>query len=326
MFRFKKILTLVLFGYLCMASANAQFGSPAETGSVGVYDDKLHGSRTALGALYDRNQLTCAHKFYPTGTLLQITRIDNGQSVVVEVNDRLSVKTDEVVRVSGSAAQQLSVDPSRVTIVRIDPLGKPRNTPTAYYNTSPSAVNDSRTLTAKGAPVPQSYDAVAYRQPVTVAESAPKLSLPSPFGSPAAASPQSYGDIPVRSSATSQSSRIVTSPATPRSYDNLTARGIAAQAPVPEAYDTPAAASFRNLTTYYVQVAAFSDYANADQYYQDLVRRGVTDVNIMQVEKADGSTLYRMRVGPYPNVAEANNQKRLLGSEHGLRGLVVKGN
>jgi rare lipoprotein A (peptidoglycan hydrolase) len=326
MFRFRKTLALVLFGCLYLANANAQFNSPAETGSVGVYDDKLHGSRTALGALYDMNQLTCAHKFYPTGTLLQIARIDNGQSVVVEVNDRLSVKMDEVIRVSRAAARQINLDPSRVTIVRIDPLGKPKNTPTAYYNTSPSAVNDSRALTAKGASVPQSYDAVVYRQPVTVAESAPKLSLPSPFGSPASASPQSYADIPVRSSAPTQSSRIVASPATPRSYDNLTARGIVAETPVPQAYDAPAGASFRNVTTYYVQIAAFSNYANADRYYQNLVRRGVPDVNIMQVQASDGGMLYRMRVGPFSNVAEANNQKNLLGSEYGLRGLVMKGN
>lgn len=326
MFRFRKALTIVLFGFLCVTSVSAQFNSPAETGSVGVYDDELHGSRTALGALYDMNQLTCAHRFYPTGTLLQITRIDNGQSVVVEVNDRLSVKRDEVVVVSRAAAQQLALDPSRVTIVRVDPLGKPRNAPTAYYNTSPSAVSDSRALTTKGAPVPESYDAtITYRQPVTVAES-PKLQFPSPFGSPAPASPPSSTDLSSRSSVPAQSSRITTASAMPKSYDNLTARGITTNAVVPEAYDTPAGASIRNMTTYFVQIAAFSNYVNADRYYQDLVRRGVSDVNIMQIQKSDGSMLYRMRVGPYPNVAEANEQKKLLGSEYGLRGLVVKGN
>lgn len=319
-------MTIVLFGSLCVASANAQFNSPAETGAVGVYDDAQQGSRTALGALYDMNQLTCAHRFYPTGTLLQITRIDNGQSVVVEVNDRLSVKMDEAIRVSRAAARQINLDPSRVTIVRIDPLGKPKNTPTAYYNTSPSAVNDSRSLTAKGAPVPQSYDApVTYRQPVTVAES-PKLQLPSPFGSPSPASPQSSTELSSRSSVPAQSSRIITSSATPRSYDNLTARGITTEAIVPKAYDAPGSTSISNLNAYYVQVAAFSNYTNADQYYQDLVRRGVADVSIMQIQKSDGSMLYRMRIGPYPNIAEANTQKRLLGSEYGLRGLVVKGN
>ena len=40
------------------------------------------------GEKYHKDSLTCAHAKYALGTLLKVTNIKNGKSVVVEVTDR----------------------------------------------------------------------------------------------------------------------------------------------------------------------------------------------------------------------------------------------
>ena len=53
-----------------------------EFGKAGYYADALHGRRTASGEIYDKNELTCAHKTLPFGTPVRVTRLDNQKSVV----------------------------------------------------------------------------------------------------------------------------------------------------------------------------------------------------------------------------------------------------
>jgi len=43
---------------------------------------------TANGDVFDPTELTCASWYYPFGTLLKVTNVNTGRSVVVRVNDR----------------------------------------------------------------------------------------------------------------------------------------------------------------------------------------------------------------------------------------------
>ena len=52
------------------------------------YGKKFHGRPTASGERYDMYGFTAAHKTMKFGTKLRVTNPDNGQSVVVTVNDR----------------------------------------------------------------------------------------------------------------------------------------------------------------------------------------------------------------------------------------------
>lgn len=52
------------------------------------YADKFHGRKTASGVPFDMNKYTAAHKKFPFGTKLKVTNQANGESVIVEVNDR----------------------------------------------------------------------------------------------------------------------------------------------------------------------------------------------------------------------------------------------
>ncbi len=55
---------------------------------VSYYADKFDGRKTASGEKFNNNKLTAAHRTLPFGTKLKVTNPVNGESVVVEVNDR----------------------------------------------------------------------------------------------------------------------------------------------------------------------------------------------------------------------------------------------
>ena len=91
------------------APGNAS-ASKEETGTAVFYSDKLVGRALASGEKYDKNALTGAHRTLPLGTMVKVTNLKNGKSVVVRINDRgpHGPKT-EIIDVSGRAAQELDM-------------------------------------------------------------------------------------------------------------------------------------------------------------------------------------------------------------------------
>jgi len=52
------------------------------------YGPGFHGRFTANGEVYDEMALTAAHKTLKFGTLLRLTNLKNGNSIIVRINDR----------------------------------------------------------------------------------------------------------------------------------------------------------------------------------------------------------------------------------------------
>ena len=86
------------------------------------YGHEFAGRRTASGERYDPHRLTAAHRTLPFGTLLRVTNLDNGRSVVVRVNDRGPQRQDRIVDLSKRAAQRLGFADAGLARVRIEPL------------------------------------------------------------------------------------------------------------------------------------------------------------------------------------------------------------
>ncbi|MBK7973245.1 MAG: septal ring lytic transglycosylase RlpA family protein [Deltaproteobacteria bacterium] len=102
---------------------------PGETGLATVYAARFQGKRTASGERYDRNGLTAAHKTLPFGTRVKVTRVDNGKSVVVRVNDRGPHPAGRVVDMSSAAAARLGMRGNPMARVRVEvlpPATRPR--------------------------------------------------------------------------------------------------------------------------------------------------------------------------------------------------------
>lgn len=55
---------------------------------VGKASFYKYGSKTASGEKFNKNALTCAHMSLPFNTMLRVTNIKTGDSVVVRVTDR----------------------------------------------------------------------------------------------------------------------------------------------------------------------------------------------------------------------------------------------
>jgi len=79
----------------------------AETGVASWYGKPFHGRRTANGETYDMNELTAAHKTLPMPTMVRVTNLENGRSMVLRVNDRGPFVNGRIIDVSRRSAQLL---------------------------------------------------------------------------------------------------------------------------------------------------------------------------------------------------------------------------
>jgi len=56
-----------------------------QVGSASWYGEQYDGKATASGEPFDMNALTAAHATLPLGTLVQVTNLSNGKTVIVRV-------------------------------------------------------------------------------------------------------------------------------------------------------------------------------------------------------------------------------------------------
>jgi rare lipoprotein A len=106
---------VVLIGFIAWTASAAQ-----EFGIASVYSSKFQGSRTASGEIFNHNQLTAAHKRLPFGSLVKITRTDNGKSVIVRINDRGPFVSERVTDLSKAAGSKLGIGSDDEVRVKIE--------------------------------------------------------------------------------------------------------------------------------------------------------------------------------------------------------------
>lgn len=76
---------------LTLAACLNSVAAPPAHRNVGIaswYGHELQGRLMANGKPFDPAKLTCASWHYPLGTLLRVTNISNGRTVLVTVTDR----------------------------------------------------------------------------------------------------------------------------------------------------------------------------------------------------------------------------------------------
>ncbi|MDA3615668.1 septal ring lytic transglycosylase RlpA family protein [Polluticaenibacter yanchengensis] len=115
---------LILFSFALNTSfardKNEVVKAETNTGLASWYGPKFHGKKTATGEVYNQHGLSCASNKYPLGTLLRVTNMKNGKTVVVKVNDRMHPKVKRSVDLSKAAAQELNMIKTGVTTVQIE--------------------------------------------------------------------------------------------------------------------------------------------------------------------------------------------------------------
>ncbi len=93
-----------------------------QEGLASYYHNKFHRRVTANGERYDKRLYTAAHRTYPFGTVLRVTRVETGKVVLVRVNDRGPFRMNRLIDLSYAAAKELSMLRAGVISVKIEVL------------------------------------------------------------------------------------------------------------------------------------------------------------------------------------------------------------
>ena len=91
-------------------------------GVTSWYGPGFHGRRTANGEIFNQNALTAAHRTLPFNTMVRVTNLNNGRSVVVRINDRGPYAGRRILDLSAAAAQQIGMISSGVAPIRLEIL------------------------------------------------------------------------------------------------------------------------------------------------------------------------------------------------------------
>lgn len=83
--------------------------SYVERGTASYYGSKFHGRLTSNREVYDMYAFTAAHKTLPLPSFALVTNLDNGESVVVRINDRGPFHDDRLIDLSYAAAVKLGI-------------------------------------------------------------------------------------------------------------------------------------------------------------------------------------------------------------------------
>lgn len=90
-----------------------------ETGIASWYGPDFHNKLTANGEVFDQNAVSAAHKTLPMPSVVRVTNLENGRSLVVRVNDRGPFAHGRVIDMSRRAAQLLGFEGQGTARVRV---------------------------------------------------------------------------------------------------------------------------------------------------------------------------------------------------------------
>ncbi|HYE50428.1 MAG TPA: septal ring lytic transglycosylase RlpA family protein [Azospirillaceae bacterium] len=93
-----------------------------QTGIASWYGPGFHKEKTANGETYNENELTAAHQTLPMPSLVRVTNLENGRSIVVRINDRGPFAAGRILDMSRRGAQLLGFEQQGTAKVRIQIL------------------------------------------------------------------------------------------------------------------------------------------------------------------------------------------------------------
>ncbi len=90
------------------------------SGVASFYGPDFHGKLTANGEVYDMYGLTAAHRTLPLNTIIRVTNLANGKSLIVRINDRGPYVQGRMLDLSYGAALKLGFVSQGTTRVRVE--------------------------------------------------------------------------------------------------------------------------------------------------------------------------------------------------------------
>ena len=93
-------------------------------GMASFYSTKFNCRRTASGEKFNNGALTAAHLSLPFGSLVKVTNMRNGRTVVVRINDRGPHVKGRIIDLSKAAAKKIGIGHAGTARVRLEVLKK----------------------------------------------------------------------------------------------------------------------------------------------------------------------------------------------------------
>jgi rare lipoprotein A len=255
-----------------------------ETGIASWYGPDFHGKFTANGELYDMNDLTAAHPTLPLPSVVRVTNLENGRSIVVRVNDRGPYVRGRIIDLSRRAAQLIGMIGTGTAKVRVQVLA--------------DESHQVALLAQQGEIPPVERIAAAVPPPkVTAQELAPPSGVArAPTPPPTVAAP--------RVAAQPRSNPLIPSAEAAAPNPPVQIADLAPPKSLPPANDNQVRVVAVKPSSIFVQVGAFGQYDNANRLRAKLLHMGpskITQVNV------DGQPFFRVRLGPTASVADADS-------------------
>ena len=287
-----------------------------EIGVASWYGPDFHNGITANGEMYDMNGLTAAHRTLPLPSMVRVTNLQNGRSLVLRVNDRGPFVNNRVIDVSMRAAQLLGFKEKGTTQVQVEVLPEESKklkeellsgttkTENVTVTSIPKAIKDDADNNAEVLPKP-----IDKPQNLTLSSNYPRLANPPPqangadsgllVGSAPAqkASPfndwdedlsKTQAEKPIFEASVAPAKKEVSAPA--QKIEPVNKPPVQMKKP-----EKPEQTVSLVSTGFYVQVGAFGSLENAEKMRDKVARYGNA---LIQPLNTGRKTLYRVRLGP----------------------------
>ena len=95
-----------------------------EVGMASWYGADFHNKRTANGELYNMNAVTAAHRTLPLPSIVRVTNLENGRSIIARVNDRGPYVKNRIIDLSQKGAELLGYKIQGTAKVKVEILAK----------------------------------------------------------------------------------------------------------------------------------------------------------------------------------------------------------
>ncbi|MCB0650023.1 MAG: septal ring lytic transglycosylase RlpA family protein [Saprospiraceae bacterium] len=264
-----------------------------ETGYAIYYADYLNGRQTASGEVFSQQELTCAHKTHPFGTLLKVTRQDNDMSVIVRVNDRGTFCEGCVVDISRIAAERLDLIKAGKKMVNVQVVG--------FSRTNPKVLSTWSDVTGRD---PVSYDNAPRKIIATPRDKLVAKGETSPANTQVTPQPRQAQQVPKESPRTYSAPPAVNNVATTQETEAVKYLPL-------------------GQTGYFIQLGAYTLESNAQRTLVDLQRKGMKYLYLQKGSTRPNESVTRMFLGPFKTQYEANNYLRDTCPKFGVTGIVV---
>lgn len=261
-----------------------------ERGLASWYGPNFHGKATANGEVFDMHGLSAAHKTLPLPSVVRVTNLENGRSLVVRVNDRGPFIRGRIIDLSKRAAELLGFADEGTALVEVQLVAEPSR----------------QVALAAGAANHPEFGPAPPRAAPSIEVTIENLGDPGSTAS-LGATTETAAEPAVRVASTAP-------PGSPPPYDGMTnvgAGSVPAAADVSDSRQPPQpSATFsmvpvdRTPPPIFIQAGAFARYDNANRLRARLGMLGYP-VRVHQVY-IKNQPMFRVRVGPLRSVEAAD--------------------